>query len=421
MDKPGKFTALFFLVVVMSFMFLVAASVAVKQLNKVANPETTNKPVPVDWEEFYPFGDGKVHTPPPKNETMSEYVKRKLEEYTSEYLIARQKFVEAAKKYEELAGWNMASVYSYNPVIKLQDGFLSGIVESRDVSGNAEALRDFNEFCRKNGAELVYLNFPAKICRSQDNGISGTIDYTNQNADRFLSRLVELGVKFYDFRELLHNDGRDHHGAFFRTDHHWRPESGLWAAGHILRILRDDYGRQVSPGILDPGNFEYVIYPEWFLGSQGKKLTLSRTEPDDFMMIYPKFKVSLDCRIPNEGVDTAGNFSVIYNFKAVEEKDYYTKSPYHAYVYGDQALIEITNIQAGNKKRILLIHDSFSDVVIPFLSLGIGHTCAIDLRQFMGSVEGIIRSERPDVVIVSYNSAVPGRMGGMDWKFYDFR
>ena len=74
----------------------------------------------------------------------------------------------------------------------------------------------------------------------------------------------------------------NHHGMFFATDHHWKPETGLWAARHILRFLRDDYGWPVEPENLSPEKFDYAVSHGRFLGALGKKITLSRARPDDF-------------------------------------------------------------------------------------------------------------------------------------------
>ena len=66
---------------------------------------------------------------------------------------------------------------------------------------------------------------------------------------------------------------------------------------------------------------------------------------------------------------------------------------------------------------MLFIHASLSNCVVPFVALGIEYTDEIDLRHFTGSVETFIRTEKPDIVIVAYNSEVPGT----DDRLYDFR
>ena len=150
---------------------------------------------------------------------------------------------------------------------------------------------------------------------------------------------------------------------------------------------------------------------------------LSRTKPDDFTMLYPKYETNIHCEIPSKSVDKTGNFMVMCNMSQVVSKDYYKLSPYHAYCYGDQALIRITNTLADNDKTILLIHDSFADVVIPFLAMGIQNTHAIDLRHFTGSLKKYISKNVPDMIIVMYNTGGIG--GAIDWdthkSTYDFR
>ena len=263
-----------------------------------------------------------------------------------------------------------------------------------------------------------------KICASEDQDISGILDHSHQNADRFLDEISKAGVKYYDFRKILHADGMNHHEAFFRTDHHWKPETGLWAAKHILEILRDDYGWDVDPAILNPDRFEYKVYPKWFLGSQGKKITLVCAKPEDFTMIYPKFKTLIRFEVPTQEIDTSGDFSVTYEMFHVESKDYYGRNPYGAYKYADQPLTKIHNLLNHNGKKILILHESMFNCVIPFAALGIEYTDEIDLRSFTGSLRSYIKSSKPDIVITAYNTERPGTTTAAappNNKFYDFR
>ena len=416
--KPERFTAIFFLAVVMSMMGLVIYS-RVQRTEYTREMSAVEFPVSVDWEKRYPFSDGSTHivTPAPQELSTFDYVKQSLEEYTSKYLEGYHRIVEAERMYEELINWNVAPIGGYNTVVKADDGSLIALVMSKDVSHDAGAMRDFKAFCRENGTELLYMNLPLNVCKSEDAGINGVFDYINPNADRFLAMLKDYGVKYYDFREILHEDGMNHHASFFRTDHHWKPETGLWAAKHVLQIFRDDYGWNVDPEILNPENFNYTVYPEWFLGSRGKKVTLSRTTPDDIALIYPKFDNLIHWEVPAAGLDVSGDLSVIYEMRHIEPKDYYRQNPYAAYKYADQPLGRIHNLRNDDGKRVLFIHASLSNCVVPFVALGIEYTDEIDLRHFTGSVETFIRTEKPDIVIVAYNSEVPGT----DDRLYDFR
>lgn len=407
--RAERFMGTIFLCVIMLFMTLAMSEFATRQARKIINPEPVKEPLIIHWEELYPFTEGKPRLIPHKEETLIERVRGRLDDYTSKFLVGYQRIVEAARKYEDIVHWNIAAISDYNPVVKLNDGYLTTFWTSMDVKQDADSVKEFADFCAEKNIDFMYINLPNKICKSYDKDISGVLDYSNQNADRFLSLLKESGVRYYDLREILHDEGRNHHEAFYVTDHHWKGETGLWAAGHVLKFLRDDCGWPVDPEIIAPENFRYVVYPEWFLGSEGKKLTLSRVKPDDFTMIYPKFETSIKFEVPNAGINAEGDLSVIYNMEQIEPKDYYGKSPYSVYIYADRPLIRIENRLIGNGKSALVIHESFSNCVIPFIATGVECTYSIDMRHFTGSIKSFIEAEKPDAVIIMYYAKVPGR------------
>ena len=420
--KSERFTAAFFMSVLIMFMCLALYGGFSK---KLSNIQTTNQ---IDWENLYPFDGEKDHYVPPSKPSILgkiyQYVKIRADKYTTENLPERFRFVEIARIYEGLTVWNFASIFDYNAVVGLHDGYLSAYTTSKDVSESAEAAASLDEFCKSLGIDYMYVNIPSKICVSEDRDISGTLDYVNQNADRFLQMLKTSGVKYYDLRAELHKEGMNHHKAFYRTDHHWKPETGLWAAKYILQVLKDDYGWDTKPEMLAPENFEYVIYPDWFLGSSGKKLTLLRTTPEDFTLIYPKFTTQFRFEVPVTKIDTIGDFAVIYNMAHVSRKDYYNMNPYGAYKYGDQPLSKIHNMLNTGERKVLILHDSMSTCMIPFIALGIEKTDDIDLRQFTGSLRTYIKTTRPDLVITAYNSSMIGlttKSARPNNKMYDFR
>ncbi|MBQ6970981.1 MAG: hypothetical protein IJP86_01355 [Synergistaceae bacterium] len=424
--KPERFTAGMFVIVIAGMMSLCVMSVGFRLNEKVKDDDLRFKVDTVDWEELYPFADGRTHTEHSVMKSVMDYVKSRIEDYTSASIVGYNKIVEVERMYESLMCWNMVSASDYNAVVKLKDGYLTAYTMSLNVAPDAESVKEFADFCEGKGASFLYVNIPTKICASEDRDISGVLDFANQNADRFLAMLRESGVKYYDLREALHAAGMGHHASFFRTDHHWKPETGLWAAGKVLEILRDDLGFETEPEILRPENFRYEVYHDWFLGSQGKKVTLARTTPDDFTMIYPKFATRLRFEIPSIGLDVSGDFRVTYDMVAVSTKDYYGKNPYGAYIYADQPLIRIVNNDSANSKKILIIHESMSNCVVPFVVLGVRELWLTDLRHFTGSVRNFVETVRPDAVIVMYYATVPGRAADPSAspeakKFYDFR
>lgn len=149
--------------------------------------------------------------------------------------------------------------------------------------------------------------------------------------------------------------------------------------------------------------YVYKLYKEWFWGSHGKKITIAKTRPDDFKLIYPKVETKFHYVIPSLGIESIGDYSITYDIAQVEPKDYYGKASYNAYNYGDEAYISIDNLYAGNNKSILLIKDSFARCVVPFLALGCQHLDVIDLCLFTGSIKEFINQHSLDIVIILYS------------------
>lgn len=367
----------------------------------------------INWSEAYPFehADDIEEKEVEDNSFVTKYtsvvssVEKSIERYTQDNLVGYKFLTGLANKYENMVGWNFTSYNEYNGIYKLSDGYWTALKEEKDISDHVTALVSLNEFCEENGQEFLYIQAPYKISKYEDEGISGVVDFSNQNADDLLKGLEDAEVDTLDLRTIIYDEGLSHHELFYRTDHHWKGETGLWAAEKISEFLNSDYGYNIDTELLNDENFYSVEYPEYFLGSLGKKVTLAQTSPDDFALLYPKYDTELHYLIPSINIDKTGDFSITYNMEAVDGIDYYNKDPYHAYNYGDRAIIQIENLkEIEEDKKILIVHDSFSDCVISFLALGTKNVEAIDLRYFTGSLESYIKESNPDMVIVMYNA-----------------
>lgn len=372
--------------------------------------------IDIDWQALYPFEEGESPEMRKAVEWPLSYVQRlgaieekvidlegKIGVYASDLLVGYQTLVEVEKGYESAIGWNLVAYEEYNGVIKLPDGQLTSLVQRMEVSENVNALAELDSFCKEQDIDFLYVQAPHKISKFEDVGISGNTDFSNQNADDLLKGLEENGVGYYDLRDEIRKQNLDHHALFYRTDHHWKAETGLWAAGLLAQKLEEEYGIHIDHSLFGEENYKFVEYEDWFLGSYGKKVTLAQTAPDDFSLIYPKFTTELELKIPSKSIDVVGDFSVIYDMKQVKKRNYYRLNPYGAYIYGDKPLTLFHNLNTENGSKVLVIKDSFALCVAPFLALGVEYTDVLDLRHFDGSVRAYIAEAKPDIVIVFYN------------------
>ena len=165
-------------------------------------------------------------------------------------------------------------------------------------------------------------------------------------------------------------------------------------------------------------DYNAVVYENYFLGSQGKRVTLVNTTPDDFTLYYPKFKTNIHIEIPKCGINDDGDFSIFYNMYELGKGDFYKENPYAVYGYGDQPEIVVHNYENENlqDKKILLIKDSFMDSAMPFLMMGLKDLRVLDLRLFKGSVKKYIKEHKPDIVLVMY---IPFYAGTINWNSHD--
>lgn len=384
----------------------------------------------INWQEIYPFTEEStmVVEEQVKDDLLTRYsnkvkgIEENIAPYLEKWLPGYISLVQYAKHYEDLIGWNLSVYSDYNSVTELKDGYLTVFSPRTDVSRNVEAISSFKDFCVENGADFLYVQSPHKISKYSDTDISGILDFSNQNADEFLKGLAGKEIDYLDFRELIHAEGFNHHELFFRTDHHWKPETGLWAAGVLAEELNEKYGFAIDTSLLAEEQFDSVLYEKYFLGSRGRRVTLAKTEPDDISLLYPKYDTSLHFSVPSREINVSGDFSIMYDMSQLEKIDYYNLSPYAAYNYGNPPVVVTQNDNVKDGKHILFIKDSFVNAVAPFMALGAERVDQLDLRYFTGSVETYIKETQPDIVIVMYT---PSAIEEIDWgsheSTFDFR
>lgn len=330
-------------------------------------------------------------------------IKKTMETYSDQKLYGRLKYIEIYGMFNK-----MIDNYLINEeVVKLNNGYLSFITEkfNNNITNIIENYVSFNNFLKAQDVEFIYIQAPSKNNKYDQQLPSGIVDYGNSNADSLLAGLSNKGVDIFDLREVMNEKIDDYYGAFFRTDHHWKPETGLWAAEQVAKRLNEKYNFNFNLEKFDISNYNVKVYEKYFLGSQGKKVGLGYVKPDDFSMITPNWDTNITLQIPSKTIDKTGRFEdVLINYSQLGKIDYYNKTPYGAYLYGNVEYAKIKNNLKQDGKKILMIRESFSLALVPFLIDGISEIDLIDLRYYKDSVREYIEQNKPDVVIMMYNS-----------------
>lgn len=378
-------------------------------------PSTSKSQIHLNWAQLYPFDNlskssvKKIYYfPKPHARTPANRLENWLEDNVHIY----HSIAELQRSYDKEIQWNVINP-AYNAV-SLHDGYWAFVYKRQDMEERIQSVVSFHEFLQSLHIPLTYIQAPGKINAhgEQDAWLRSRYDFSNANADQLLSGLRENGIDTIDLREYFHQTTPDnqYHQLFFRTDHHWLPQTALAAAGFTADHLNRKYGFEINTSNLNPNRFTIENLPHFFLGSLGKKVTLSRTAPDDFPIMHPDFSTHMHLEIPDKGINTDGPFEITYDKNEINRIDYYGKNPHGTYGYGDRPLLVINNLNSSeiSDKRVLVIKDSFGDTMVPLLSLGCKNIAAVDIPHFDGSLRALIKSFHPDVVIILYTNAWAG-------------
>lgn len=371
--------------------------------------ETSKNRKPAKWSDIYPFPQQeKAKVPTYTSFSVSNLLERikriesRVERTSSNFLFGYDKCIELSNAYKKIIDWNLVSYQEYNGVNELEDGYLTWFSAKTDTGEHVSVISDFKSYCRSLGIDFLYVQLPSKISAEQDRLLSGEMDFSNQNADALIKGLIKNDVPCLDLRADFSKHNFNHHEKFFKTDHHWKPQTGLWATKIIATKLNQDFQANIDLKPLEENAWSGTVYKDRMFGSQGKKITLARANPEDITLFYPNFPTKIHYVIPECDIDSVGDFSISYGELPKDTKKYI---PYEIYNHGSQAIISIENLIPPNDTKILIIGDSYICTIAPFMSVGVKYLDVLDERFFTGSIKKYVEVTEPDIVILAYSAA----------------
>ncbi len=282
-------------------------------------------------------------------------------------------------------------------------------VSDTDIQSIVERISELKSVAEDNGANFLYCAAPQK--ELYEHGPENVVNYSKDNYLSFLFEMENKHIPYLDFSISLKNNGIPDNDIFYYTDHHWKAYSGFVATKALCEELESRYGFTYNKDYTYISHNTVETYPNWFLGSRGKKVGTFFTwhGADNFDIITPNFQTSFVESQPIKNEERKGRFEETVLFMDNMEKDYYHNIPYSTYSGGDFRLQIIKNNLNPDGEKILLIRDSFACVVAPFLALQTSELHILDMRDYeyyVGdklNVEEYIKEIRPDYVIVLYS------------------
>lgn len=339
------------------------------------------------------------------SESKLSVMREKASESMTDDIFAKQPLLEFNGFISKICGVKITA--GDNTVAEIDSGWLTYVYDYSDTSYQAKQLLKFSDFLKRRKTDFLMLVPPFKIDSKDTELIETLNDNTNKITDEFIKN-VNNEADVFDMRDITGRHGKDYLEMFFKTDHHWTPETGIEFTSKAAEYLNEKYGFNIDVSVYNKENFNINVLENYFLGSQGRKVTKGYIRPENISIITPKEKTDFSVTIPKTGLDIRGSFEDAFIDKEqINKIDYYNLSPYTAYMHGDKPYIHIKNNLANDtgKKRILILKDSYAAVMVPYLAMQTDEIDLIDLRYYDKNIRAFIEETNPDMVIMICHAA----------------
>ena len=193
-----------------------------------------------------------------------------------------------------------------------------------------------------------------------------------------------IGAETVDLYSAL--DAHRQEDIYYRTDHHWTSLGAFYGANALFESMG------LEPLALE--EFSKTTVTDQFYGTSFSISGVRWLPPD-----------SIDRYVSGEWVSVTTYFAgkaeegSLYVDSCLENKDKYAY-----FLGGNQPLCVIRTRQAGGP-RVLLVRDSYSDSLAPFLTERFSEIHLFDLRYNLNSVSQYVEDNEIDAVVVLYSFA----------------
>ena len=194
------------------------------------------------------------------------------------------------------------------------------------------------------------------------------------------------GIAFVDLRETFKEAYNNGSQLYYKTDHHWTTEGAYTAYAQLCKNLATEPVAKESLNVEKYDDFYGTTY-----STSGFWLT----DPDTVeVWNNPENTDNIKVTI-TEGTEVS-EYDSMYFYDHIDEDD-----KYPVFIDGNHALTEITNSEAEGG-TIIVIKDSFSHCLAPFLAENYSKVILVDMRYYKQSVSDIVAQEKPEQILVMY-------------------
>lgn len=326
-----------------------------------------------------------------------------LESSCQEKLIGRSSIININGFFCKATGSNaVPSVKKENSVYRLKNDYIAFIVHEfqKFNKDQTDSIDMTVKAADEVGAELLFVSIPPKVCSEDDFILKGIKNREYEIIEYRLKYFESHGFETLNLHEKLHEQNLDHYSLFYRTDHHWNADAGLWASKEVANRFFEK-GYNVTPATFSKENYDDIMIENLFLGSQGKQVGIYYAGVDDFKYYVPAFDTDYFISYKDEvQIVRNGTFEKTLFDEEKLAKDYFNGFNYSSFLGGDFELTKIRNNLKEDGPKVLMIKDSFTNVFASYFAAECSELHLIDPRYYKNSVSEYIRENNFDAVIV---------------------
>ncbi|MBR0237783.1 MAG: hypothetical protein IJQ39_06825 [Thermoguttaceae bacterium] len=272
--------------------------------------------------------------------------------------------------------------------VRLSNDSLSICADYDDMVTTSEYLISFKKYLDERNIPALYVIAPHKHYKYYHSLLPrGVSDFETENSNRLVSR-IEGCFPVIDNREIFKNDPEKHYRLFYRGDSHWKVQYAFLSYCQIMQYLEKRYSITFEEKLRSIEN--YSTYSIERYGDLSKQFGRFYLPPDKMEYLNPLFKTHVRLYSNNNraniyDIDYSGDFNM-----KLFHKDY----P-HLNVY---------NPDAANKKKLMVIGDSFSPFVMSLLSLSFEQVEYHSMNSYRDNLKKEVEAFQPDYVICMFTS-----------------
>ena len=308
-----------------------------------------------------------------------------FETYVTDQFVGRDGWISVKSRTERLLGKR-----ENNGVYFCQGDALITRFDSPDPKRVADNLGYVQRFAEKAPAPVYFSLIPTQACIWADKLPEGAPNYDQRDVLSTVSQQLSGKVTLADRMWAILSAHKDE-PIFYRTDHHWTSLGAYYGYTSLMWDMSRD------GEIVPLENYVKTTVSTEFYGTVFSSSGVRWVKPDEIDIYVPEDGVT----VTSHTYDSKGQ--PVEEPRQLYDESYLAKKDKYSMFLGGQQSLGVVRTGNTDKPKLLLIRDSYSDSLVPFLTPHFSEIHLVDLRYNKQSTTQYIKDNGIDLAVVLYS------------------